>query len=495
MKKLTIWLLLSLMLLACFAGCAQDQTQEGETQTDENGSVVEEESYWMNPDLKPEKVDLKLQGTEVVILSYNQYDISPEESSSDPLEDAVYRRDDKLETELGIDFNCAYQPDFNQISTAVKNDVTAGTGEYHIVYQHMIDAARGLAPGGYLYNLTDLDYVDFDQEWWDQDCKNGFAIGESMMLVCGDLLPSSMLITASVLFNKTLFEQESWELPYDDAREGKWTLDDMLELTKDQTKDLNGDGKVIYTDDFYGVTAWAADADFNLYYGTGATMFSYDEDHLPVFDPDTDRLQQIYDKIYKLLITQNSFHVIWAQYEKDPSMYTATIDVFRDGRALFFPTYLATTSSLRDMVDDYGILPNPKYDEKQEDYLGFVNGSASAACVPSSLNDEGLAVAGYMLEALTSSSYTMVTDTLYEKVAKSKNARDPESAEMVDIIIRHKVFDFGYSHFSGSDLPCFNIAQTALQANKTSIVKDITTSERKTRTELKKILKAYGYDD
>ena len=150
MKKLTIWLLLSLMLLACFAGCAQDQTQEGETQTDENGSVVEEESYWMNPDLKPEKVDLKLQGTEVVILSYNQYDISPEESSSDPLEDAVYRRDDKLETELGIDFNCAYQPDFNQISTAVKNDVTAGTGEYHIVYQHMIDAARGLAPGGYL---------------------------------------------------------------------------------------------------------------------------------------------------------------------------------------------------------------------------------------------------------------------------------------------------------------------------------------------------------
>lgn len=495
MKKLTIWLLLSLMLLACFGGCAQDQTQEGETQTDENGSVVEEEIYWMNPDLKPEKVDLKLQGTEVVILSYNQYDISPEESSSDPLEDAVYRRDDKLETELGIDFNCAYQPDFNQISTAVKNDVTAGTGEYHIVYQHMIDAARGLAPGGYLYNLTDLDYVDFDQEWWDQDCKNGFVIGESMMLVCGDLLPSSMLITASVLFNKTLFEQESWELPYDDAREGKWTLDDMLELTKDQTKDLNGDGKVIYTDDFYGVTAWAADADFNLYYGTGATMFSYDEDHLPVFDPDTDRLQQIYDKIYKLLITQNSFHVIWAQYEKDPSMYTATIDVFRDGRALFFPTYLATTSSLRDMVDDYGILPNPKYDEKQEDYLGFVNGSASVACVPSSLNDEGLAVAGYMLEALTSSSYTMVTDTLYEKVAKSKNARDPESAEMVDIIIRHKVFDFGYSHFSGSDLPCFNIAQTALQANKTSIVKDITTSERKTRTELKKILKAYGYDD
>ena len=496
MKKLTVWLLLCGMLLALLAGCVEKAPeQQGSTETDENGSVVvEEESYWMNPDLKLDKVDLNLGDVEVVILAYNKYDIAPEESSTDPLEDAVYRRDDKLENELGIEFNCAYQSDYNLISTAVKNDVTAGTGEYHIVYQHMIDAARALAPGGYLYNLTDLEYVDFDQEWWDQDCKKGFVIGDNMMMVCGDLLPSAMLITASVLFNKNLFEENGWELPYEDARQGTWTLDDMLELTKDQTKDLNGDGKIIHTDDFYGVTAWAADADFNLYFGTGATMFSYDEDHLPVFDPNTDRLQEIYDKIYKLIITQNSFHVTWAQYDKDPSMYTATIDVFRDGRALFFPTYLSTTTSLRDMVDDYGILPNPKYDEKQTDYLGFVNGSASMACVPASLSEENLAIAGYMLEALTSASYNMVTDTLYDVVAKSKNARDPESAEMVDIIIRPKVFDFGYAHFSGQDFPCFNIAQTALQANKTSIVKDITTSERKTRTELKKILKAYGYD-
>ena len=66
---------------------------------------------------------------------------------------------------------------------------------------------------------------------------------------------------------------------------------------------------------------------------------------------------------------------------------------------------------------------------------------------------------------------------------------------MVDIIIRHKVFDFGYAHYSHGDWPCFNIAQTALQANKTSIVKDITSSEKNTKKELKKILEAYGYDD
>lgn len=491
MKRFIVWLLCIAALLSALAACAQNPQNEQQTQ---DGTLNEEES-WISSELKADSLSFTLQGSEVVILSYNQYDISPEESSSDPLEDAVYRRDDRLENELGIEFNSAHQSDFNVISTNVKNDVSAGTGEFHIVYQHMIDGARSLAPGGYLYNLSELEHVDFDNLWWDQDCKNGFMIGDSMMMVCGDLLPSSMLITASVLFNKTLFVKNGIELPYQDAREGKWTLDDLLKLTKDQTKDLNGDGKIIYTDDFFGVTAWAADADFNLFFGTGATMFSYDEDHLPVFDPDADRLQQIYDKIYQLIITQNSFHVTWEQYNKDPNMYNATIDVFRDGRALFFPTYLSTTTFLRDMVDDYGILPNPKYDEKQTEYLGFVNGSASMACVPSSLSDQNLELAGFMLEALTSSSYYMTTSTLYDVVAKSKNARDHESAEMVDIIIRHKVFDFGYSHFSGEDLPCFNIAQTALQKNQVSIVKDITSSARRTKTQLKKILAAYGYDE
>ena len=496
MKRFIVWLLCIAVLLSVLAGCAQVPGLGNQNSTtSQNSAGNEEGTNWINSELKPDSLSFNLKDREVVILSYNKYDISPEESSSDPLEDAVYRRDDRLQNEYGIKFNSAYQSDFNVIATNVKNDVSAGTGEFHIVYQHMIDGARNLAPGGYLTDLSELEYVDFDNIWWDQDCKNGFMIGDSMMMVCGDLLPSSMLITASVLFNKSLFIKNGIELPYQDARDGKWTLDDMLRLTKDQTQDLNGDGKVVYTDDFFGVTAWAADADFNLFFGAGATMFSYDDDHLPVFEPDTDRLQAIYDKIYTLLITQNSFHVIWAQYEKDPSMYNQTINVFRDGRALFFPTYLSTTTSLRDMVDDYGILPNPKYDERQTDYLGFVNGSASMACVPSSLSDENLELAGFMLEALASSSYYMTTDTLYDVVAKSKNARDHESAEMVDIIIRHKVFDFGYSHFSGEDLPCFNIAQTALQSNKTSIVKDITSSERKTRTQLKKILSAYGYDD
>ena len=484
-KKLLVLLLCGAMMISIFAGCANS----GEEQ--ESSEKKEEESSWISGDLD---LSVDMDGKEVVILTLREVDVGPEENSSDPLEDAVYRRNDMLQTQLGVELNTILNEDYSNLGETVKTDVSAGTGEYHIVYQHMVDAASNLALNDYLYNLTDLEYVDFDQPWWDQDCKNGFMIGDNMMVVCGDLLPSTMLITATVVFNKDLFDERGWDYPYQDARDGTWTLDDMLTLTKEQTKDLSGDGKINYQDDFYGLVGWSLDCDYNFFFGSGCTMFTFDDDHLPVYDVNADRLQTVYDKVYQLIVTQQSFHVTVAQYLADNSMFQQPDNVFKSGRALFFATDLNKCVALKDMEDNYGMLPHPKYDEKQAEYLSFVNGAASMVIVPKSLSDDKLAVSGYMMEALASSSYYMVTDTLYEKIAKSKTARDPESAEMVDVIIRNKVFDFGYSHFHSKGLPCASIFQTALNAEQASIVRNITSGQKSTVKELKKVYAAYGYE-
>ena len=484
-KKLLVLLLCGVMMISIFAGCANSGSEQ------ESSEKKEEESSWISGDLD---LSVDMDGKEVVILTLREVDVGPEENSSDPLEDAVYRRNDMLQTQLGVELNTILNEDYSNLGETVKTDVSAGTGEYHIVYQHMVDAASNLALNDYLYNLTDLEYVDFDQPWWDQDCKNGFMIGDNMMVVCGDLLPSTMLITATVVFNKDLFDERGWDYPYQDARDGTWTLDDMLTLTKEQTKDLSGDGKINYQDDFYGLVGWSLDCDYNFFFGSGCTMFTFDDDHLPVYDVNADRLQTVYDKVYQLIVTQQSFHVTVAQYLADNSMFQQPDNVFKSGRALFFATDLNKCVALKDMEDNYGMLPHPKYDEKQAEYLSFVNGAASMVIVPKSLSDDKLAVSGYMMEALASSSYYMVTDTLYEKIAKSKTARDPESAEMVDVIIRNKVFDFGYSHFHSKGLPCASIFQTALNAEQASIVRNITSGQKSTVKELKKVYAAYGYE-
>ena len=484
-KKLLVLLLCGAMMISIFAGCANSGSEQ------ESSEKKEEESSWISGDLD---LSVDMDGKEVVILTLREVDVGPEENSSDPLEDAVYRRNDMLQTQLGVELNTILNEDYSNLGETVKTDVSAGTGEYHIVYQHMVDAASNLALNDYLYNLTDLEYVDFDQPWWDQDCKNGFMIGDNMMVVCGDLLPSTMLITATVVFNKDLFDERGWDYPYQDARDGTWTLDDMIALTKEQTKDLSGDGKINYQDDFYGLVGWSLDCDYNFFFGSGCTMFTFDDDHLPVYDVNADRLQTVYDKVYQLIITQQSFHVTVAEYLADNTMFQQPDNVFKSGRALFFATDLNKCVALKDMEDNYGMLPHPKYDEKQEEYLSFVNGAASMVIVPKSLTDDKLQVTGYMLEALASSSYYMVTDTLYEKIAKSKTARDPESAEMVDVIIRHKVFDFGYGHFHSKGLACASVFQTALNAKQDSIVRTITSDQKSTIKELKKIYTAYGYE-
>ncbi|MBO5841899.1 MAG: hypothetical protein J6R46_02775, partial [Clostridia bacterium] len=199
LKRFFVLLLCGVMLLGMLAACAEQN--EGE----DTSTMAEEESNWVNPELE---FNENLKDKTFNILSMRDSDLGPEENSSDPLEDAVYRRNDMINSYYGIEISGILDGDYNSLSQKVKTDVTAGTGEYHIVYQHMVDAATNLALGNNLYKLNDLEHVNFDNTWWDQDCKNGFMIGDSMLLACGDLLPSTNTITAAIIFNKNLFDQQ-----------------------------------------------------------------------------------------------------------------------------------------------------------------------------------------------------------------------------------------------------------------------------------------------
>ena len=127
--------------------------------------------------------------------------------------------------------------------------------------------------------------------------------------------------------------------------------------------------------------------------------------------------------------------------------------------------------------------------------MSFVNGAAAVVVVPKSVAADKLGFVGFAMEALSSSSYYMVTDTLYDKVAKAKNVRDAESAEMVDIIIRNRVFDFGYAHFYSKAYPCAVLFQTCLDGKNTSVASAIKrTKENTMKKEIDKILKVYQGD-
>ena len=157
------------------------------------------------------------------------------------------------------------------------------------------------------------------------------------------------------------------------------------------------------------------------------------------FEPQVERDTAIYAKIYETIITNK------ANFETEEAYELNVLKIFVDGRAMFYDANLDHSAQfMRDMDNDYGILPEPKFDESQQNYQSFVNGAISMICVPASVKAENREFVSIIIEALASEAYNVVTPALSETYLKRKMTRDAESADMIDIIVRHRVFDMAY---------------------------------------------------
>ena len=115
---------------------------------------------------------------------------------------------------------------------------------------------------------------------------------------------------------------------------------------------------------------------------------------------------------------------------------------FTDGRAMFIDMNIGDTMNLRDMKDDFGIIPWPKFDETVDKYYTNVDAGCNLVVVPVTVkNPECVSV---VLEALAYHSYKTVLPTYYEVVLQTKYTRDEESSAMLDLIREGRVYDIGY---------------------------------------------------
>ena len=114
--------------------------------------------------------------------------------------------------------------------------------------------------------------------------------------------------------------------------------------------------------------------------------------------------------------------------------------MFVNNKGLFLDTTFKLITNLRDMDTDFGIIPYPKWDEAQKDYCSRVEGG-DFPIVP--VTNKKLEMTGVLLEAMCAESAKHVIPAYYDKMLKGKVARDEESAEMLDIIFRNRIYDLG----------------------------------------------------
>ena len=100
------------------------------------------------------------------------------------------------------------------------------------------------------------------------------------------------------------------------------------------------------------------------------------------------------------------------------------------------------------MADPYGVLPMPKYDSAQEDYLTRFTTATSLLTVLSTCEDTEKV--GATIELMAAESYRQVTPEYYGKCLKGKYSKTADDARMYDLIVDGIKLDFGFIYASAS---------------------------------------------
>lgn len=448
MKKRQILaaLLFALLLLQTTA-CGGD-TVTPETDAAETAVQTETETTSAYPDDLPE--DLKFGGETVTFLYRDEVsnEFFTEALNGDVVNDAQYNSILSTEERLEVDIALVTRPGHltsvrQEYMNHIINSIQAGDDVYDWV-DLMIGNSPVLMRDGLFLDVLQNPHMDLDQPWYLSHLEDTLSIDNHLYFVSGDSSLGYLKCAFCVYFNKQLVEDYQLENPYDIVDRGEWTMDTLMELSASASQDLNGDGK--YTDeDKLGFLVHDRNHPKGFWASTGIAMYNLDENGNWQFTFGTEKDINVCNQIYTLFYnTVGSYYPgITNAVDGELARYNALAAKFAAGDILMMTAEMDdAVMQLRDMEDPYGILPYPKYDENQQDYCSSSRNTHNAFSMPVTCGDP--AMAGAVMEALSSSNYMTVVPAYFETALKIKYAHDDDTARMYDLIRETMILDFGY---------------------------------------------------
>ena len=454
MKKLIALTLALLTLLAVFCACADqpvetpDDTTPADQSSPQETTPPTQETTADKYDIGDNLPELNYGGDTVTILSrgisWCKDEVSVKEINGEHINDAIYERNLAVESRLGVEIENVMTTSNShyEATEMIRTQVNSATHDYDMmansVYSSIMYTEEGL-----FQDLLQCDYLDLDQPWWAQGFNSAASIGDSQYFVSGSIALSTYRFIFATFFNRNLFSANGIDLPYDAVNNGKWTLDYQYEISSNIYVDNNGDNQKNEGDTFgfitnanmIGVDAYWSSCQLPILVKT--------EDNYLEYAMNVDRLETAVTKIN---------HLIWDNpgalsipHASADSEQDTIAQIFADSNAAMATLRLiaAESSFLRNMNDDYGIVPIPKLDEAQSEYYSYAHDVFTAYAVPVTVVDEELQQMGAVLEAMGAESHRTVLPAYYEITLKDKYCNDPESRDMLDKIISSFYIDPG----------------------------------------------------
>ncbi|MDD4772713.1 MAG: hypothetical protein PHZ09_03820 [Eubacteriales bacterium] len=435
-------LLLVFSLLIPFASCSDNTAAPG---GDNNGTdTAQTDTDPGDTRVYPELPDYDARGAVVTVVNIDysipiwaQRDIWAEEINGEIINDAVFRRNSTIQEKYNL--SIVSQPELDQ--AAVINRANAAADGSVDLATVSLKTFASLAGAGALVELNAVPHINLDMSWYDPSSVECLSIANKLYGVCSDYTIMDNDATTAMVFNKKLLDDFNLENPYNLANTGAWTLDKLIEMSANISSDINGDG-VMDDNDRYGLL-YQRDTMSSFYNGCGGIIAAKDGDDLPVMFLQTEESMAILDRLYDYLYDEEvCFHVMKFFDPKPEGFTDGMTRMFQANSALFMWIRMADVENLRTMQVDFGILPIPKLDAKQERYYHSVNPYVGATVIiPKSSPD--LERTGIFIEAISAESKYILEPVYYDIMLTTKITRDNESADMLDIIFGTRIYDNG----------------------------------------------------
>lgn len=354
-------------------------------------------------------------------------DFYAEKNSGSLVNDAVYERNLSCEEYLGITISYILEPgNWNSdMSQKIYNTVLSGTYAWDMVSMSL----NGGILGGYVdcyMNVLEMDYINTEHSWWVQEMKEMVAVNDKMIFLTGDCSMSTYSCMGCVFANLDVAEQYGLNVDfYNLVSNGEWTLEKFISSYKGVLSDINGDG-IDYNTDTFG---WAN-------YGIGVRVL-WSSCDMNLLEQGSDGTYTVKPTLEERVI--NFANQLMGAYKEPNSVYFQTneqdvVSAFTNDRCLFVThlLYMAEKFNQNNMESKYAILPMPKYDSEQKDYITANQSSYNVLFFPKTIASPELSAK--VAEYMGWYGQKNVVPAYYDVTLKYRYNNVEKNVEMLDLI-------------------------------------------------------------
>lgn len=357
-------------------------------------------------------------------------ELAATEDSSNMIDHAVYERT----MYISLTYNCDIKVELQFCSTIpklVRQEGAAGDSSYAAVATN-IQFLTPIAYEGYLSDFGTFEYYNESQEWWNHKLMEDFSVANQKFFASGDIIYSDDFYPYCVYANtKLAMDVGINDNFYDKVREKEWTLEQLHEYAVMGQGELDGDGA--YTvNDRHGAVVNSNFAKA-VYYSSGRGMIYLDSAGYPTWAMEREHAQNVLEKIINAWHNDNAF---WNASNTISGLNHAQTELrlFNESKALFLAEELIISERIRkseNALQDFAILPMPLY-EKGGEYISMLN-DAVVISVPQMC--DGKENISLLLSAMGRASVNTLTPAFFENVLSHQYMNNPDSLEMLEIIL------------------------------------------------------------